>query len=78
MAGIGQDGAVMHERVVRTAPDVEISGGGGTTTNCDVTWHSTSDDNISGDFNCPDSPAVTITGTIYGSVDIEGSFSATR
>jgi hypothetical protein len=54
-----------------------MTGGGGTTTNCDVTWHSTDDNNLSADFSCPDSPAFTGTGG-QASVDIEGSFTATR
>jgi len=55
----------------------QMTGGGGTTTNCDVTWHSTDDNNISADFRCPDSPAITTTGSA-GTIDIEGSFTATR
>ncbi len=56
----------------------EMVAGGGTTTNCTVNYHSTDDNNISGDFSCPDSPAVTATGVVEGAVDFEGSFSATR
>jgi hypothetical protein len=52
--------------------------GGGTTTTCQVDWHSTSDNNISADFTCPDSPVVTTTGTLTDTVNIEGSFTATR
>jgi hypothetical protein len=56
----------------------DMTGGGGTTTTCDVTWHSTDDNNISADFSCPDSPAFTTGGTSGGTIDIEGSFTATR
>ena len=56
----------------------ELVGGGGTTTSCSVTYDSTADNNISGDFSCPDSAAFTSAGASEGTVDIEGSFSATR
>jgi hypothetical protein len=56
----------------------EVVAGGGTTTNCSVSYTSTSSNNLSGDFSCPDSPAFTSTGTSGGTVDIEGSFTATR
>lgn len=56
----------------------EAVGGGGTTTTCSVDWHSTDDNNLSADFSCPNSPAFTVTGSSAGTVDIEGSFTATR
>jgi hypothetical protein len=56
----------------------EAVGGGGTTTTCSVDWHSTDDNNLSADFSCPDSPAFTVSGGAAGTVDIDGSFTATR
>jgi hypothetical protein len=56
----------------------EVVAGGGTTTTCSVDWHSTADNNLSGDFDCPNSPSFTATGGTAGTVNIRGSFTATR
>lgn len=59
-----------------TTPDVVA--GAGTTMNCDVEYHSAEDNNIDADFSCPNSPSFTTSGTAGGSVNIEGSLTATR
>lgn len=56
----------------------ELVAGGGTTTNCSVDYHTADDNNIEADFSCPDSPAFTMTGTSGGTVNIEGSLTASR
>ena len=56
----------------------ELVAGGGTTTKCSVDYHTADDNNIDADFSCPDSPAFTVTGTSGGTVDIEGSLTASR
>jgi hypothetical protein len=56
----------------------ELVAGGGTTTNCSVEYHPADDNNIEADFSCPDSPAFTMTGTSGGTVNIEGSLTASR
>jgi hypothetical protein len=70
--------AVDTESFSVSVTTAEFVGGGGTTTSCSVTYQSTADNNISGDFSCPDSPAFTATGASGGTLDIEGSFTATR
>jgi hypothetical protein len=59
-----------------TTPDVVA--GAGTTMNCSVEYHSSDDNNIDADFSCPNSPSFTTSGTAGGSVNIEGSLTATR
>jgi hypothetical protein len=59
-----------------TTPDVVA--GAGTTMNCSVEYHSAEDNNIDADFSCPNSPSVTTTGAAGGTVNIEGSLTATR
>lgn len=56
----------------------EVVAGGGTTTTCSVDWHSTADNNLSADFDCPNSPSFTASGSTAGTVNIRGSFTATR
>lgn len=56
----------------------EVVAGGGTTTTCSVDWHSTADNNLSADFDCLNSPSFTASGSAGGTVDIRGSFTATR
>lgn len=70
--------AIYTDSFAVSVTTADMTGGGGTTTTCDVTWHSTDDNNISADFSCPDSPSFTISGTSGGTIDIEGSFTATR
>jgi hypothetical protein len=74
LIGIAIDSASFSVSVTTT----EAVAGGGTTTNCSVSYTSTSSNNIAGDFSCPDSPSFTSGGAAGGSVDIEGSFTATR
>jgi len=59
-----------------TTPDVVA--GAGTTMNCDVEYHTAEDNNIDADFSCPNSPSFTTSGAAGGSVNIEGSLTATR
>lgn len=59
-----------------TTPDVVA--GAGTTMNCDVEYHSAEDNNIDANFSCPNSPSFTTSGAAGGSVNIEGSLTATR
>lgn len=59
-----------------TTPDVVA--GAGTTMNCSVEYHSSDDNNIDADFSCPNSPSFPTSGTAGGSVNIEGSLTATR
>ena len=59
-----------------TTPDVVA--GAGTTMNCDVEYHSAEDNSIDADFSCPNSPSFTTSGAAGGSVNIEGSLTATR
>ncbi|HUG94532.1 MAG TPA: hypothetical protein VMK30_00140 [Pleomorphomonadaceae bacterium] len=59
-----------------TTPDVVA--GAGTTMNCDVEYHSAEDNNIDADFSCPNSPSFNTSGAAGGSVNIEGSLTATR
>jgi hypothetical protein len=59
-----------------TTPDVVA--GAGTTMNCSVEYHTAEDNNIDADFSCPNSPSVTTTGAAGGTVNIEGSLTATR
>jgi hypothetical protein len=56
----------------------EVVAGSGTTTTCSVDWHSTADNNLSADFDCPNSPSFTASGSTAGTVNIRGSFTATR
>jgi hypothetical protein len=56
----------------------ELVAGGGTTTNCTVEYHTANDNNIDADFSCPNSPAFTMTGTSGGTVNLEGSLTASR
>lgn len=70
--------AIYTDSFAVSVTTADMTGGGGTTTTCDVTWHSTDDNNLSADFNCPNSPAFTTSGTSGGTIDIEGSFTATR
>lgn len=56
----------------------EVVAGGGTTTTCSVDWHSTADNSLSADFDCPNSPSFTAAGSTPGTVTIRGSFTATR
>lgn len=56
----------------------EVVAGGGSTTTCSVDWHSTDDNNLSADFDCPNAPSFTASGSSGGTVDIRGSFTATR
>ncbi|HEX2420420.1 MAG TPA: hypothetical protein VHL55_02360 [Acidimicrobiia bacterium] len=58
-----------------TTPD--LTGGGGTTTQCRVNYQSTEDSNVGGEFSCPDSPVFTLTGAT-GTATFVGSFDATR
>ena len=53
-------------------------GGGGTTTNCDVSYSSNDDHQISGQFTCADSPVISATGSTIGTATLEGDFTATR
>jgi hypothetical protein len=59
-----------------TTPDVVA--GAGTTMNCDVEYHGAEDNNIDAEFSCPNSPSFTTSGAAGGSVNIEGSLTATR
>ena len=59
-----------------TTPDVVA--GAGTTMNCSVEYHTADDNNIDANFSCPNSPSVTTTGAAGGTVNIEGSLTATR
>jgi hypothetical protein len=70
--------AIYADSFAVSVTTADLVGGGGTTTTCDVAWNSTADNNIAGGFSCPDSPAFTVTGGSAGTVDIEGSFTATR
>ena len=70
--------AIYSDSFAVSVTTAEAVGGGGTTTNCSVNWGSTDDNNLSGDFSCPNSPVFTTTGSQGGSADIDGSFTATR
>ena len=59
-----------------TTPDVVA--GAGTTMNCSVEYHTADDNNIDADFSCPNSPSFTTSGAAGGTVNIEGSLTATR
>jgi len=59
-----------------TTPDVVA--GAGTTMSCSVEYHSSDDNNIDADFSCPNSPSFNTSGTAGGTVNIEGSLTATR
>jgi len=59
-----------------TTPDVVA--GAGTTMNCSVEYHTADENNIDADFSCPNSPSFTTSGTAGGTVNIEGSLTATR
>jgi len=59
-----------------TTPD--LVAGAGTTMNCSVEYHSAEDNNIDADFSCPNSPSFSTSGAAGGTVNIEGSLTATR
>jgi hypothetical protein len=59
-----------------TTPD--LVAGAGTTMNCSVEYHTADENNIDADFSCPNSPSFTTSGTAGGTVNIEGSLTATR
>jgi hypothetical protein len=70
--------AIYPDSFAVSVTTADLVGGGGTTTTCTVNWRSTDDNNVSADFSCPNSPAFTTAGGAADSVNIEGSFTATR
>ena len=70
--------AIYSDSFAISITTAEVVAGGGTTTTCSVDWHSTADNNLSADFDCPDSPSFNASGGTAGTVDIRGSFTATR
>lgn len=70
--------AIYADSFAISVTTAEVVAGSGTTTTCSVDWHSTADDNLSADFDCPNSPSFTASGSAGGTVDIRGSFTATR
>ena len=74
-AGVGV--AIYPDSWAISVTTAELTGGGGTTTECTVSYESVEDNNVAGVFSCPDSPVFTMAGSA-GAVTFEGSFSATR
>jgi hypothetical protein len=70
--------AIYTDSFAISVTTTDLVAGAGTTLNCSVEYHSADDHTIDADFSCPNSPAFTTTGTAGGTVDIEGSLTATR
>ena len=70
--------AIYPDSFAISVTTTELVAGAGTTMNCSVEYHTADDNNIDADFSCPDSPAFTTTGTSGGTVNIEGSLTASR
>ncbi|MGH2489521.1 MAG: hypothetical protein ACRDFR_07890 [Candidatus Limnocylindria bacterium] len=70
--------AIYTDSFAISVTTTELVAGGGTTTTCNVDYHTADDNNIDADFSCPDSPAFTAGGASGGTVDIEGSLTASR
>ena len=70
--------AIYTDSFAISVTTAELVAGAGTTMQCTVEYHTADDSSIDADFSCPDSPAFTMTGTSGGTVDIEGSLTATR
>jgi hypothetical protein len=70
--------AIYPDSFAISVTTTDLVAGAGTTMNCSVEYHTADDNNIDADFSCPDSPAFTTTGTSGGTVNIEGSLTASR
>ncbi|MGH8957975.1 MAG: hypothetical protein ACRDVK_04795 [Acidimicrobiia bacterium] len=78
--GAGGEGvglAIYPDSWAISVTTAELTGGGGTTTECTVNYQSVEDTNLAGEFSCPNSPVINLTGS-GGTVTFEGSFDAAR
>ncbi len=76
--GVGVGVAIYPDSWAISVTTSDLTGGGGTTTECTVTYESVEDDNVAGAFSCPNSPVFTLAAGSAGTVTFEGSFDATR
>ena len=76
-AGTSANFAFYSDSFAVSVTNADFTGGGGTTTTCTVQYKSADDHKIEGTFDCPNSPALFLSGG-NGTLNIKGSFSATR
>ena len=76
--GAGVAVAIYPDSWAISVTTADLTGGGGTTTECTVSYESVEDNNVAGVFSCPDSPVFTLAAGAAGTVTFEGSFEATR
>lgn len=76
-AGRSATFAIYSDSFAASVTNSDFAGGGGTTTNCQVSYQKADDHSIQATFDCPNSPVILVTGG-NGTVELKGTLSASR